>query len=117
MRPQGKAFRGWRGKVEWAKRMKIVLDRTARRLKNRALFSAWAGWVEFIETRRIEDALTTKEQLAVRVACTPCAGSIGHGGRVHAAAAYPFTLAHKLAVVHAACFAESTQNGQRVRKQ
>lgn len=62
---QGRAFRGWHDKVEWSKRMRLVLARTAKKIMFRSLYKAWEAWTGAVESRRLEDALTTKEQLVV----------------------------------------------------
>lgn len=63
--PQARALRGWREAAAWKKRMRVVLDRAIHKMKNRALYMAWEGWWQAIEDRKLEEQLTTKEQLVV----------------------------------------------------
>ncbi|GFR41222.1 hypothetical protein Agub_g1895 [Astrephomene gubernaculifera] len=62
-----RALRGWLAMVDWQKRMRLILKRAALRLTKKQLVMAWEAWWQAIEDRKIEEQLTTKEQLVVAV--------------------------------------------------
>lgn len=62
---QGRAIRGWLYMVDWRKRMRLILNRAVLRLTKRQLILAWESWWAAIENRKLEEQLTTKEQLVV----------------------------------------------------
>lgn len=64
-RPQARALRGWLAWLDWKKRMRIILQRAAVRLTKRQLIMAWEAWWQSIHDRKLEEQLTTKEQLVV----------------------------------------------------
>ncbi len=63
--PQARALRGWLAWLDWKKRMQIILQRAAVRLTKRQLIMAWEAWWQSIHDRKLEEQLTTKEQLVV----------------------------------------------------
>ncbi|KAG2499362.1 hypothetical protein HYH03_002937 [Edaphochlamys debaryana] len=64
---KARALRTWVAWVDWKKRMRIILQRAAVRLAKRSLIMAWEAWWQAIDDRKIEEQLTTKEQLVVTV--------------------------------------------------
>ncbi|GLI68927.1 hypothetical protein VaNZ11_013348 [Volvox africanus] len=64
---KGRALRGWIAMVDWRKRMRVILRSAALRLAKKHLFLAWEAWCQAIEDRKLEEQLTTKEQLVVTV--------------------------------------------------
>ena len=45
VRPQAKAFAGWYDNVQWIKRMRLVTERSLRRMMNRQLAAAFYTWM------------------------------------------------------------------------
>ncbi|GLC35838.1 hypothetical protein PLESTB_000499600 [Pleodorina starrii] len=64
---KARALRGWIAMVDWRKRMRVILQRAAIRLTKKQLVLAWEAWWRAIEERKMEETLTTKEQLIVSV--------------------------------------------------
>ena len=64
--PQAKAFYTWLDHVQWRKRMRVVMDRTAKRMRNSGLARAWDAWRSAVENSKIDFHMTKKEELAVR---------------------------------------------------
>ena len=64
--PKAKAFYTWLDHVQWRKRMRVVMDRTAKRMRNSGLARAWDAWRSAVENSKIDFHMTKKEELAVR---------------------------------------------------
>lgn len=80
-RPQSRAFHGMRDMVAWRQRMRVILERATRKIMNRRLHGAWERWWEVIEDRKMEEQLTTKEQLVVGGVARARACAKVEGGR------------------------------------
>ena len=52
--------------------MRVVMDRTARRLRNAGLAKAFDAWRSTVEGSKIDFHLTKKEELAVSVMMEKC---------------------------------------------
>ena len=63
--PQSRGFRGWRDMVEWRQRMLLIVERAGKKFMFRRLYAAWERWWEVIEDTKLNEQLTTKEQLVV----------------------------------------------------
>lgn len=64
---QAKAFYTWVDHVQWRKRMRVVMDRTARRMRNAGMARAFDAWRTAVEGSKVDFHLTKKEELAVRM--------------------------------------------------
>ena len=58
--------------VQWRKRMRVVMERTARRMRNAGMAKAFDAWRSAVEGSKVD--LTKKEELAVRT-CGESTGS------------------------------------------
>ena len=64
---QARAFYTWIDQVQWRKRMRVVMDRSARRLRNAGIAKAFDAWRSTVEGSKVDFHLTKKEELAVGV--------------------------------------------------
>ena len=60
--------------VQWRKRMRVVMERTARRMRNAGMAKAFDAWRSAVEGSKVDFHLTKKEELAVRT-CGESTGS------------------------------------------
>eukprot|EP00955_Chlamydomonas_euryale_P098456 365146-Chlamydomonas_euryale.AAC.3 len=64
---KAKAFYSWVDFVSWRQRMRVVMERVGRRMRNAGLARAWDAWRAAVEDSKMNFHLTKKEELAVQV--------------------------------------------------
>jgi hypothetical protein len=108
-----RAFSGWAERVSWCKRMRLILERSARRLLYRRSAAAFRGWHEAAQMVKGKREGASMEQLQGQVAQLAVSDSCRQAGRHRGlaagcccschAAAYQATLLHNSGLLHAIC--------------
>lgn len=78
--PQAKAFYSWIDWVAWRNRMRVIMDRTAKRMLNSRLAKAWDAWRAAYLDSKMDFHLSKKEELAVSNALLVFRGVPPRGG-------------------------------------
>jgi hypothetical protein len=76
-----RAFSGWAERVSWCKRMRLILERSARRLLYRRSAAAFRGWHEAAQMVKGKREGASMEQLQGQVAQLAVSDSCRQAGR------------------------------------